>query len=669
MIRLVFLTIFISFFFGLKAQEQHRCSMTIQAHEQMMEENEAYRIRVIEWRKEVDKILKGKRALKNPSCSNGPIKIPVAIHFDSGLVPAAQESCVINVVVDQIAEMNNEIAGLDVDAPLINNFLSCFGSGILGDACIEFCIGQFNHPSGFGLVDGDYAVTFGQVSFSIPPGNYTPVNPVWSDYINIYVDNLPGGLLGVSNGIPGGFNGDGVMIDNCVFGTGALSCSGVQLTGSAGCYPTYDEGETLAHELGHYLGLFHIWGDNFHCSGQQDLIADTPDMATHYSGYLSCGSHTSCSNLPVTCSSEDMYMNFMSYAGDACMYMFSSDQSDVMNATAVIEGFTTVSSKCLVPPVADFLPDMAVELCNSDCIYFTDLSSNTPDSWDWVFLVLSGNLVLDLDSSTLQNPTVCVVSGDQGNLRISLTASNASGSDTDMKVIYVSYASDETFYADNDFDGFGDPNITVIDCEQPVGFVDNNLDCDDNDSNAFPGNIEICDGIDNNCNTLIDEACIIEDCDGEFLIINNLVQNTYRAEINLHSNALIDNGQSVLFTAGDDLDLNDGFEVMAGTQFEAKIENCTPINIVTKETDEDNRNNSVSIEKFESSVLSVADTSEDFMILIKDRNEELMSEGSVNRAGIRQYLQAQIKLMHAGEYLIVVKTTELVLTKSLIINP
>jgi len=578
--RFIKLIVLMLIFGGLSGQELQRCLNTVQLHEQKMEEDEEYRERFIRWQKGVKKILDKRQGQKNPDCINGPIIIPLAIHFDSGLVPSSQELCAIDVVVDQINELNNEINGMDADAPLMNNFTSCFGAGILGDACIEFCIGQSGHPSGYGLVDGDYAITFGQVSFSVPGGNFTPVNSDWDEYINVYVDNLPGGLLGVSNGIPGNFNGDGVLVDNCVFGTGNVTCPGVNFTGSGNCFSTYDEGETLAHEIGHYLGLFHIWGDNFNCFGSQDFIDDTPDMDDNYSGYLSCGSHNSCSDLPQSCGDEDMYMNFMSYAGDGCMYMFSSDQSDVMNATAVLEGFGTTSPKCLASPVADFLPDMAYDLCNTDCIPFFDQSTNMPDSWNWSFQVLSGNITIDINSSTDQNPSVCVTSGTSGVLRVSLMAMNGAGSDAETKNINIAYAPVTSYYFDNDGDGFGDLNNSVIDCDQPSGTVLDNTDCDDNNANAYPGNTEICDGVDNDCDNMIDEGCMMNDCDGDFLVIDNISQNTYRAEINVNSTAVLDNGQSILFTAGTDIDLEGGFEVVTGTAFDALIETCLPVTFV-----------------------------------------------------------------------------------------
>jgi len=67
---------------------------------------------------------------------------------------------------------------------------------------------------------------------------------------------------------------------------------------------------------------------------------------------------------------------------------------------------------------------------------------------------------------------------------------------------------DQTWFADMDNDGFGDPNNSVLDCAQPAGFVANSLDCDDTNANANPGEEEVCgNGIDDNCDGQIDEDC------------------------------------------------------------------------------------------------------------------------------------------------------------------
>jgi hypothetical protein len=63
-----------------------------------------------------------------------------------------------------------------------------------------------------------------------------------------------------------------------------------------------------------------------------------------------------------------------------------------------------------------------------------------------------------------------------------------------------------TFYADSDDDGFGDPVNSMDACEAPDGYVATNTDCDDAEANAFPGNPEVCDGIDNDCDTVIDNG-------------------------------------------------------------------------------------------------------------------------------------------------------------------
>ena len=75
------------------------------------------------------------------------------------------------------------------------------------------------------------------------------------------------------------------------------------------------------------------------------------------------------------------------------------------------------------------------------------------------------------------------------------------------------------YYVDADTDGFGDDATGVEQCAQPANTVTIGGDCDDADSTVYPGAIELCDGLDNNCNNNIDEGLptttYYEDIDGD----------------------------------------------------------------------------------------------------------------------------------------------------------
>ncbi|MEK6938704.1 MAG: putative metal-binding motif-containing protein, partial [Nanoarchaeota archaeon] len=64
-----------------------------------------------------------------------------------------------------------------------------------------------------------------------------------------------------------------------------------------------------------------------------------------------------------------------------------------------------------------------------------------------------------------------------------------------------------TFFKDNDVDGFGNPAKSIETCLAPLGYVKNNTDCDDYNNTVYLGAVELCEGIDNNCNGIKDEGC------------------------------------------------------------------------------------------------------------------------------------------------------------------
>lgn len=76
----------------------------------------------------------------------------------------------------------------------------------------------------------------------------------------------------------------------------------------------------------------------------------------------------------------------------------------------------------------------------------------------------------------------------------------------------------DTWYADSDEDGYGDPNGSVRVCAQPEGTTDNNDDCNDADATAYPGAPDSdCDGVTHDCENPEDDgdADGVLACDGD----------------------------------------------------------------------------------------------------------------------------------------------------------
>lgn len=79
------------------------------------------------------------------------------------------------------------------------------------------------------------------------------------------------------------------------------------------------------------------------------------------------------------------------------------------------------------------------------------------------------------------------------------------GADDDCDGVADEDTSSSVWYADRDEDGYGSADDYVLACEAPAGFTDNAEDCDDGDSQRNPGAEERCDGVDQDCDDVIDE--------------------------------------------------------------------------------------------------------------------------------------------------------------------
>ncbi len=206
------------------------------------------------------------------------------------------------------------------------------------DMQIEFCLAQVD-PNGNptnGITRKASSVTSWNTTQNRMKSSATGGTDPWdtTQYLNMWTvsalnSNGRPGILGYAQ-FPGGNRAtDGVVMGYNYFGrVGAVSAP-------------FDGGRTTTHEVGHFLGLRHIWGDG--PCGADDFVADTPE---------SDASNGGCQIGSVSCGSVDMVQNYMDYSDDACMNLFTAGQKARMRANLLNGGFHAAlaqSTKCTPP--------------------------------------------------------------------------------------------------------------------------------------------------------------------------------------------------------------------------------------------------------------------------------------------------------------------------------
>jgi len=271
-----------------------------------------------------------RRALRmaSPSETTEIITIPVVVHvIHNGDAIGVNENISDAQVLSQITVLNQDYRRM-VGTPGFNN------DPVGADVEIQFCLAKTdpnNNPTTGIDRQNKGVASWGenQIETTLKPS--TSWNP--SKYFNIWVVNFGGNLTGVlgyaqfpnASGLPGmnASNGssstDGVVIGYQYFGSSQIA---------SGSYQTpYNLGRTASHEIGHALGLIHIWGDTVGCStiaSQGDYCDDTP-IAYEENDQCPQG-YDSCPTQP----GVDMTNNYMDYTRDACMNIFTQDQKERM---------------------------------------------------------------------------------------------------------------------------------------------------------------------------------------------------------------------------------------------------------------------------------------------------------------------------------------------------
>lgn len=231
----------------------------------------------------------------------------------------------------QIKILNDDFAGTGLNAGNISS--TGFSPSLISNCNVNFCLAEKN-PSGNSLSEkGIERLNYNTNSWANPTSfttitnfrNYIEstikANTIWDPtrYLNIWITdvNAAVGLLGYAT-FP-----SGTALTGLSSGLGTATTDGVwcwtKSIGDVGTLsPPYDKGRTATHEIGHWLGLRHIWGD---ASCGNDFCTDTPTQQQENTGCPTYPS-VSCSNGP----NGDMFMNFMDYSNDLCLYMFTNDQ-------------------------------------------------------------------------------------------------------------------------------------------------------------------------------------------------------------------------------------------------------------------------------------------------------------------------------------------------------
>ena len=231
----------------------------------------------------------------------GVVTIPVVVHV---LYSNAAQNISDAQIMSQIDVLNEDFRRTNSDAD--NTWSQA------ADTEIEFCLAG-SDPLG-NPTDGILRVPTSVTAFGTNDGMKSSASggsDAWpaSSYLNIWVCNIGGGILGYAQ-FPGGSpSTDGVVCGYQYFGT----------TGTATA--PFNLGRTTTHEVGHWLNLRHIWGDGG--CGADDFVSDTPKSG---------GANYGCQVGSSSCGSTDMVENYMDYSDDACMNLYTVGQKNRMRA-------------------------------------------------------------------------------------------------------------------------------------------------------------------------------------------------------------------------------------------------------------------------------------------------------------------------------------------------
>ncbi|WP_299247712.1 T9SS type A sorting domain-containing protein [uncultured Cytophaga sp.] len=324
----LFLTFFSCICFNSWSQTGGRCGSEEYMQHLKATKPEAFK-QINAFKKELGQLQRN--SLRTSASTDTVIHIPVVIHVVHDVLSGTIGGKNISdaQIQSQITVLNNDYQRLNADQ--VNTPVGYLP--IAANVKLQFCLAN-RDP--FGNYTSGITRTYNnKASYGVYDASLLSSLTYWpsDQYLNIWVCDISGNVLGYAQQ-PGSSSitgldpndgvaeTDGVVIDYTAFGTiGNLQSK-------------YNLGRTTTHEVGHWFGLSHPWGDyNSGDCSLTDYCADTPPCGNAFTSAVPL-----CSNIPtgsgsVVCTPSRMIQNYMDYSDDGCMNLFTQDQKSRMRST------------------------------------------------------------------------------------------------------------------------------------------------------------------------------------------------------------------------------------------------------------------------------------------------------------------------------------------------
>jgi len=347
------------------------------------------------------------------------IPVHIIIQHDPSNAIGTGDNLSLERIQSQIDVMNEDFSGTNAEFSTVPSEFA------KGQSEISFCLASVD-PQG-NPTDG--ITRFGS-TLSWENNKFTIMSQtIWDrdQYLNIYVTPSIVGLgispiPSTSYTIPEDWDAPAVLTSS--FGGPGFATA-----------TNYDLGRTAVHEIGHWLGLSHVWGPNAGGCGEDDGMDDTP---------LQEEPNYECPEYPHAdaCSSSLMFMNFMDYVDDNKMHTFSEDQVDYMHfiieevRPGLLASAITNCSGVSSSPLSATITETIQNNCWNEDNGFISISAAGGQA-PYNFSIDGVNLQSTGDFSNLENGAYTFTIADSNNESVSVSANISSGPEILAEVVAV----------------------------------------------------------------------------------------------------------------------------------------------------------------------------------------------------------------------------------------